>query len=328
METTKKLVPIKRRYSKAEKKRFPFVYALILFPVLQFFVFWFVVNISSIGYSFLDTKEHFTLQNFVDVFKAFSSVGPFQVHIGQALLRSLTLWLISTFITFPISVITTYVLFRKIRCHYIFRICYIIPGLMGTVVFVMLIRYMVQWDGPITQLVEKIIDVFNLKPLPELARRNGLLGDIKTAFPTLIIINFIMGIVGNNAVLTGAFSRIPTEIFESAEIDGAGFWTICLKIAIPCVWSTITMLLTFSLCSIFTADCSSFLYTDGTGNPGLQTIGFTLYSITYQISVNGSPDYFAYGYPAALGLVLTAMTLPIVLLGRKGLDKLNDTVEL
>lgn len=316
----------KRKYSKAEKKRFPFVYALIAFPVLQFFVFWFCVNISSIGYAFLDSKEHFTFQNFIDVFNAFGTVGYYDIHIGKALLKSLILWTISTFVTFPISIITTYVLFRRIRGHYIFRMCYIIPGLMGTVVFVMLIRYMVQWDGPITQIVEKIIEIFKLKPLPELARRNGLLGSEETAFPTLVIIYFILGIVGNNAVITGAFSRIPIEIFESAEMDGAGFWTICFKIAIPCIWPTITMLLTFSLCSIFTADCNAFLYTDGTGRFGLQTIGYALYAMTYQISVNGSPEYFAYGYPAALGLVLTLMTLPIVLFGKKILDKLSDNV--
>ena len=318
---TKKM-NIRGHYSKFERKKFPFVYLLIAFPVLQFCVFWLGVNLSSICYAFESPWGTFTLDNFRDVFKAFSSVGPYNIHLGEALGRSFTLWVISNLITFPISIVTTYILYRKIWGHYFFRICYIIPGLMGSVIWVMIIRYMMQYNGPITLFVESLgID------LPIAALRNGLLGSEATAFISLILLNFFMGFVGNNVVLTGAFSRVPEELYESAELDGAGFWTVCFKIAIPCVWSTITMMMTFSLCSIFTADMNVFLYTDGTGEPGLSTIGFTLYKITYEISVNGSPDVSAYGYPAALGLVLTIMTLPIVLFGRRFLEKLSDSVE-
>ena len=309
-------------YSKFERKKFPFVYLLIAFPVLQFCVFWLGVNFSSICYAFESPWGTFTLDNFRDVIKAFSSVGPYNVHLGEALGRSVTLGVVSNFITFPISIVTTYILYRKIWGHYFFRVCYIIPGLMGSVIWVMIIRYMMQYNGPLTLFVKELgID------LPVAALRNGLLGSEETAFLSLILLNFFMGFVGNNVVLTGAFSRVPDELYESAELDGAGFWTVCFKIAIPCVWSTITMMMTFALCSIFTADVNVFLYTDGTGEPGLSTIGFTLYKITYEISVNGSPDVSAYGYPAALGLVLTIMTLPIVLFGRRFLEKLSDSVE-
>ena len=313
---------MKEHYSRFEKKRFPFVYLLIAFPVIQFCVFWLGVNFSSICFAFESPSGTFTFDNFKDVINAFSSVGPYNVHLGEALGRSFTLWLISNFVTFPISIVTTYILYRKIWGHYVFRICYIIPGLMGSVIWVMIIRYIMQYNGPLTLFIESLgID------LPASAVRNGLLGAKETAFPSLVILNFFMGFVGNNVVLTGAFSRVPEELYESAELDGAGFWTVCFKIAIPCIWSTITMLYTFALCSIFTADIGAYLYTDGTGEPGLSTIGFVLYKITYEISVNGSPEISAYGYPAALGVVLTLMTLPIVLLGRKGLEKISDVVE-
>ena len=122
-------------------------------------------------------------------------------------------------------------------------------------------------------------------------------------------------------------SNIPDEIFESAKIDGAGFWRECFQIAIPCVWSTLVMMMTFSLCSVFTADSNVFLYSNGTGEPGMSTVGFHLYFITYRISMMGG-GRATYGYPAALGFVLTGMTLPIVLIGRWVLDKLQEAVEL
>ena len=162
--------------------------------------------------------------------------------------------------------------------------------------------------------------------LPRNALRNGLLAAEETAFISLLTFNFLIGLVGNNAVMTGAFSRVPDELFESAELDGAGYWRTCFTIAIPCVWSTITMNYIFMLTGIFTADCNAWLYSNGTGEPGLATMGFQLFYLTYEIAESGGTEA-DYGYPSALGFVLTMMTLPVVLIGRKVLEKIQDAVE-
>lgn len=310
------------RYSKFEKKSFPFVYLLIAFPVLQFCVFWVGVNASSIGLAFQDGDGAFTFENIKMALQAFNGTDKYGNSIGEALGRSMILWVMSNLITFPISIVTTYILYRRVVGHYVFRICYIIPSLMGTIMWVSLVQFMMAETGPIIAL----LDLMGVE-LPELAATQGLLGDSATAFPSLLILNFVMGLVGNNAVLTGAFSRIPEELYESADLDGAGFWTVCFKIAIPCVWSTIVMLVTFSLCGIFTADCNVWLYSGGDGEPGMSTIGFVLYNITYSISMSGGTGNAVYGYPSALGLVLTVMTIPVVFLGRWGLNKMQDNVE-
>ena len=312
------------QYSAFEKKKFPFIYTLIAFPVLQFLVFWVYVNFSSITLAFRDGEGMFTLENFAMVFRALGSAQDYNLglNLWEALKRSLLLWGLDFFILFPIGVTTTYILFRRITGHYIFRICYIIPSLMGAVMWSQLICYLVQWDGAITQLVS-LLGV----ELPEMALRNGLFGAAETAFPTMIAIKIVMGLVGNNAVLTGAFSRVPDELYESAELDGADFWTTFVQIAVPCVWSTIATLLTFSLCSVFTADYNVFLFTGGNGNNDTATVGFMLYKITLNISqsTSGTPYY---GYPAALGVFLTCITLPIVLIGRNLIEKIFADVEI
>lgn len=320
METKKEKIKKYNKYSKFERMSFPFVATLVIFPVLQFIVFWGFVNIQSIMLTFQDATGSFTLQNLKDVMQAFSGLDKFGFNIWESLRRSMTIWSISTFITFPIGIVTTYILYKRLPGHYVFRICYIIPGLMGSIMWTTLIRYMVSEEGPVFMVIS------NITSLPEETLRNGLFGSEATAFPTLCWITFIFGLVGNNAVLTGAFSRVPDELYESAELDGAGFWRICFQVAIPCIWSTITMLLTFNLCGIFTADANVFLYSNGTGEPGMSTIGFLLYNMTYQISLSGGTAS-SYGYPAAVGFVLTLMTLPIVLIGRKVLNKIQDNVE-
>ena len=311
---------LKKNYSKLERKDFLFAYLLVLFPVAQFIMFWFVVNASSIALAFQDGMGDFTLLNFKTVYNAFIDKDMLGINLGKSLGRSFLLWIIGEGFIFPMTLITTYVLTRKILGHYVFRIIYIVPSLMGSIIWTLLIKEMASYSGPLVALLTKAnVD------LSGNVLRNGLLRDESTAFLTLVVVRSIMGIVGNNAVLTGAYTRVPAELFESAELDGAGFFTEMFKIAIPCIWSTICTLLTFALCSIFTCDYNVYLFTDGTGGYETSTIGFQLFNLTYRLSTGqGSTGY---GYPAALGVVLTVMTLPVVLVGKRILERMSDNVE-
>lgn len=311
---------IKKNYSRLERKDFLFAYLVVLFPVVQFLIFWLYVNMSSIGLAFQDATGGFTWANFKMVYNGFVDKDMLGINLGKSLLRSFILWIVGEGLIFPITLVTTYVLTRKIVGHYVFRIIYIIPSLMGAIIWTLLIKEMVSYSGPITKLIEALG-----VELPAGAQKNGLLRHEDTAFITLLLIRSIMGIVGNNAVLTGAYTRVPDELFESAELDGAGFFTELFSIAIPCIWGTICTLLTFSLCSIFTCDYNVYLFTDGTGGYETSTIGFQLFNLTYRLSTGvGSTGY---GYPAALGVVLTLMTLPVVLIGKSVLEKVSDNVE-
>jgi ABC-type sugar transport system permease subunit len=312
------------QYSKFEKRKFLFVYLFIAFPVLQFLVFWLYVNFSSIMLSFQDGDGVFTLENFKMVFRALKGTEGYNLglNLWETMKRSLFLWGLDFFILFPIGVTTTYILYRRLLGHFVFRVCYIIPSLMGAVMWTQLICYLVQWDGAVTELVKFL--GFNL---PNSALNNGLFGSSESAFPTIVSIKIVMGLVGNNAVLTGAFSRVPDEIYESADLDGAGFWRTYISIAVPCVWSTISTLMIFSLCSFITADYNIFLFTGGNGSYDTATVGFLLYKITLNISKTafGTPYY---GYPAALGVFLTLLTLPVVLISRFLIEKIYADVEI
>lgn len=311
---------IKKNYSRLERRDFLFAYLVVLFPVAQFLVFWLFVNASSIALAFQDGAGDLTLLNFKTVYNAFIDKDMLGINLGKSLGRSFLLWVIGEGFIFPVSLITTYVLTRKILGHYIFRIIYIIPSLMGAIIWTLLIKEMLSYSGPITKmLLEMGVE------LPFGAKKNGLLRHEDTAFISLVLVRSVMGIVGNNAVLTGAYTRVPDELFESAELDGAGFFTEMFRIAIPCIWSTICTLLTFSLCSIFTCDYNVYLFTDGTGGYETSTIGFQLFNLTYRLSTGSGST--GYGYPAALGVVLTLMTLPVVLSGKALLERMSENVE-
>ena len=314
--TTKKKI---KRYSNFEKRKFPFVYCLIAFPVLQFFVFWVYVNISSIGNAFTTPQGNFTLGYFRDVQDAFVGQDAWGYSLMDSLFNSLKVWGLSTLILFPWGLVSVYVLCCNVRGHYFFRLCEILPSLIGGVIWATIVRAAIQVEGPVITLMQSLG-----VQLPDAALHNGLLGAEETAFPTLLAIMVVGGLVSNSPVISGAYTRISNELFESAELDGAGFFRKFWTIGLPGIWPTVTTLLIFKLTSVFTADCGVFLYTNGTGKPGCSTVGFQLYILTLRIAEGGTSNY---GYPAALGLVLTLMTLPVCLIGRRVLEKICETVE-
>lgn len=319
MENAKKKFKFFKKYSKFEKKNFLFVYLLILIPVAQFAVFWVYVNISSICLAFQDSNGAFTFSNFAEVFRVLVDQDSWGFNLAQMIGKSVLLWSAVNVVAFPISIFTCYMLFKYTKGHLFFRICFLIPSLVGAVVWTTLIRYMVAHNGPITELL-RIMHV----QLPEMALRNGLFVSDATAYPTIVVVTFLMSIVGNNVVLTGAYARIPEELFESAQIDGANLWREVFNIAVPCVWPTIATLLTFSFCSVLTYDNGTYVYSQGEGWYGMANVGFYFQYLTYKIS--SSPGQ-SYNYPSAVGMFITVISVPIALIARRILEKVVEPTD-
>jgi multiple sugar transport system permease protein len=307
-------------YSEFEKRDFFFAYLLCLIPVAHFCVFWLYTNFSSITLAFTDRHGNLTTSYLESVIESLlnGKIGNNGFVMAQSLKRSLFLWFFSNLVCYPLGLMTVYVLTCKIRGHFVYRISEILPSLLGSVIWSIVMQLMLTYNGPVVSLLQNM----NIE-LPKTILRNGLLAEASTAFPSLVVIMFMGSIVSNSPIMTGAFSRIGDELLESAELDGAGFWRQFITIAIPAVWPTITTTMVFKLTGFFTADCGVFLYTNGTGQPDCSTIGFEMFYMQNQLAEGGG----SYGYPSAFGLVLTFITFPICIFGRWGLERLCDTIE-
>ena len=209
------MAKITSSYSKFERKDFPFVYLLIALPVLQFAVFWFYVNISSFTLSFKDALGGWTLDNFKQVWHGLTHADQYGTNIVTMILRSFVLWFISNCVVFPISLCTTYVLFRRVFGHYVFRVIYMLPSLIGGVVWIATMKQVLGNTGAIVYLLKKAG-----VSLSGAVKNDGLMYDLATAFPTLCATVFIYGIAGGNAVVTGAYARIPEDLFDVGKLDG------------------------------------------------------------------------------------------------------------
>ncbi len=109
-------------------------------------------------------------------------------NILTMILRSFTLWLISNGIVFSISLCTTYVLFRRVFGHYVCRVIYLMPSLIGGVVWIATMKQVLSNSGAVVYLMKK-----EGASLSGAVVSEGLMYDVSTAFPTLYATVFIYG---------------------------------------------------------------------------------------------------------------------------------------
>ncbi len=314
---------IANNYSKTERRDFPFVAAFLVIPVVQLLIFYFAVNLSALVMAFQNSETGaFTFENIRAVIQSFvSNQDRWGNQPASMLLKSVIIWIVGHVLFQPFNLLTCFILTRHIKCGNFFRAIYSIPGIIGVVVFSTIMKDFYAYDGLITTFLVK-----SGVNLPVQVIRNGLLGSEQTAFITVLIQNTIFGLAGGSIIMAGAFMRIPEDVFEAANLDGCGLFRETFQIAIPCAWGTVTTTMLFALCSFFTADISMYIYSNGTGKFGLNSIGYYIYAFTADISSSGG-SVNLYNYASAFGMFITMITLPVVLLGRFLLSRMNDSVE-
>ena len=315
----------KKRYNFEDRNAFLFCYLIILIPLLTFVIFFCYGNYEQIVQAFSVRQDQdtvvFGFGNFLDVFNEFGPDYKRGWNLWEVEWKSIQLYLIGWLFFFP-GTISNYVLFKKCWGHYVFRSIFIIPGTLGGIVTVLIYKNMVNVNGPLFLFAESIFG-----ELPPAAYLSGLMGTEETAWLTMLALKFIPGIVGFNLVQTGAYARIPTELFEVGRIDGLGFVGEFWTMAIPLTWSTMQIGFITGVAGMLLGDCGVFLYTKGAHNTA--TMGFYFYWQTYLISGQGDSSLAvdtAYGYPAALGLLFTAILVPMSLLTRKLCESVIEDV--
>ena len=126
---------------------------------------------------------------------------------------------------------------------------------------------------------------------------------------------------GTILLLRGALQKIPRDLFDVGKIEGMGFFREFWYVAVPCSWSTIGIMWIMGFASVWGEYSRSYLLTGGAY--GTSNLGYYLFARTIA-STTGNESY---NYPAAVGLILTAIVLPLTLLLRWGSTKVVKDVE-
>ncbi|MBQ8229271.1 MAG: sugar ABC transporter permease [Clostridia bacterium] len=308
---------LKKKYNMEDRQAFGFCYLMLLLPIISFVVFWLYVNVDSVVLAFTDASGNFTMANFKKVWNAFAHTDQYGWNLWDMMFRTWAMWAICRLCFIP-QTFSTYVLYKKIPGHFIFRTIFMIPSVLGGIVWILIMKQFVTVGGPVLQLADMMGIEVSLE-----VQMKGLLGSTATAHTTMVLLQVIPEVFMFSFVVSGAFARIGDEMFEVGKLEGIGFIREFFTVSVPLIWPTIVISIIGWFKSLFTQDNGAFLYTGGEYETG--SIGFYLFYLTKSISDEGGKAGL-YGYPAALGVVFTAITVPTVLIARHYLEKVYADV--
>lgn len=300
-------------HMKQRRKDLIFVLCMLAIPLANFLVFWLWPNFQSIIMAFqLPNNPSFTLLNFerffTDLFNPLTGVW-------KEVRNSFIMFFVGTFVNLPMVLFMSYVMFKKVAGYKIFRILFYLPSIIGGTVMSQIFKNFCGSGGPIEQVMTSIGIPFN--------EYLGLFGQESTGMMLMIVYTLWTGVGSNMIMFTGAMNRVPQDVFESARIDGIGFFREFFNIIVPLIWPTVTTMVVFSMTGIFSNAGIVMLLCPYT--PGCSNIGY--YILRHTTAAGNSTTNEVYNYPAAVGLIFTAINLPLVLGTRALCEKVAKNVE-
>ncbi|HEY4188999.1 MAG TPA: sugar ABC transporter permease [Candidatus Limnocylindrales bacterium] len=175
----------------------------------------------------------------------------------------------------------------------LFFLPYVIPFVSGVLI----------WQGMLnleTGWVNQFLKFLGIENPP------NWLNDTGVIYPALVMIG-IWGIGAGIIVNLAGLRGIPTELYDAARIDGAGWWASMRHVTLPMMSPVIFYTLILAVVDVLQYFLVPLVINNGTGEPGGTTAFFNLY--LYK-------NFFTYqnmAYGATLAWLLFVVTLVVTL---------------
>lgn len=164
-----------------------------------------------------------TFDNFVYIYNEFFGGG---TEMWLAL-RNTMLYFSFGIGVFPLALLMTYFIYKKVPGYGAFRVIFYFPTIISGAVTSSVFKYIVAGNGPIAYLL-----AMNGKEMPL------LLSDSRTAIWTLIFYAHFFGLGSNLVLLGGTMSKVDIAVLEAAKMDGVTQMQELFRVIIPMMWPT------------------------------------------------------------------------------------------
>lgn len=211
---------------------------------------------------------------------------------------------LATFLNFFLGMFIAMIINRKsTRLKGLWRTCFSLTIAVPQFVSLLIMNNMLSQNGVINIVFKQNGWIHQELPF---------LTDVTWARVTVILINLWVGIPFTIMQITGILQNVPAELYEAAELDGAGWWQRFMNVTMP----YIIFVMTPYLITTFTGNINNFnvIYLLTKGGPAsskVNSAGGTDLLITwlYKLTV----DQQNYNAGAVIG-ILTFMVLAVVAL--------------
>lgn len=289
-----------------------FYCAVLLIPMIQFLIMYVGVNVNSFIFAFQSYAFDPNTGKEVIGWVGFDNFTRFWKElIGDnammtRLVNSLIVYAVHLFVGTVLAILFSYYIYKGYKGTGFFRVTLMMPSILSSVVLVLIYKYM---------LDRAIPALFNCPPL--------MSGTLQEKFWLVILYNTLMGFGSSVLMYSNAMTRIPQSLTEYAQLEGCSPVKEFFYITLPLAYPTIETFLIIGLSNLFIDQANMFTFYNEDAADGLQTIGYYLFTQVF----NERSTMTSYPYASAAGLTLTAITIPLVMVARHFLDKLDKGVE-
>ena len=307
--------------TKGRRKKLWFYLAFIAFPVIHYLVFYVYINFNSFILAFRnyyvdDVTKTLTFNG--AGFKNFAAGWQVLVENGKAIGNSFLMLAVQIFFITPVALLFSFYIYKKRTGTEFFRVMLFLPSVLSAVVFGLLYQYISD-------------DVFAWIQTHVFKAEDAtyFLTDVKTRMWAVILFNVLMGFGVSVLTYSGTMSGINVSLIESAELDGCSPFHEFIHIVIPMIWPTVVTLMIVSFSRVFTEQWQ--VLTLLKRNPlSAENLGYFLYTRAMDgdfVIPAGQTNNISYSVLSAIGLILTAIILPLTLIMRWALNKFGPKAD-
>lgn len=194
----------------------------------------------------------------------------------------------------PLSLViglgTALLMNQKYRGITVFRTIYYLPSVLSGVAVAVLWGFVFHRDYGV---VNWALGLVGVPPIPWLQSSGWVL-------PAIVIMQ--LWAIGSSIIIyLGGLQGIPTELYESASLDGAGWWRTLQHVTLPMMTPVILLQLILGLIGTFQIFTQAFVMTRGGPDYGSYFFSLYIYNVAFK-ELN-------LGYACALSMILFAIIL-------------------
>jgi len=260
--------------------------ALIVMGMVVLFPFFYniVLSFSNMNLTHFYDWRITGISNYIGVFKEFT--------FWYFLIKTVLWTVINVFFHVTIGIFLALILNKDIKGKSVFRTLLILPWAVPQYITALTWRGMFNSEyGAVSLTLDQIFGI----QIPWLTTEWG-------AFAACIITNVWLGFPFMMIVALGGLQSIPDELYEAADIDGAGWWHKLKNITIPLIRPVMIPAITLGIIWTFNNFNIVWLVSNG-GEPADKT--HILVSWIYKSGFR----YFRMGYAAAFSMIIFLILL-------------------
>lgn len=283
---------------------------LIVLPVLLYYLLFHYKPKYGLIIAFMDYSPRrgisgstwVGLQHFMNFFQS--------IYFKRLLGNTLKISLATIVFGFPAPIILA-LLMNELRSKKFARVTQTItymPHFISTVVICSMIREFVKPEGFITQILVKFFDYGG----------KNLLSQPENFLPIYVISDIWQGVGWGSIVYLAALTAVDTELYEAAQIDGAGRWKQMLHITLPGIMPTIIIMLIMRLGQVMSVGYEKIILLY---NEGIYETADVISTYVYRMGLVDRQ----YSFSAAVGLFNSVVNFLLVILANRFSKKVSDT---